>query len=139
MTFSALIVAAGSGSRAGGDKQWRSLRGKPVLRWSAEALLNAGAQELIVVIAPDAQDRAIVHRVIYDELCLGIVREESRAAYRAVIQRLVDAGARGIILGCTEIELLVGEDDSPVPIFPTTRLHVEAAVEAALSETQPST
>ena len=58
MTFSALIVAAGSGSRAGGDKQWRSLGGKPVLRWSAEALLNAGAQELIVVIAPDAQDRA---------------------------------------------------------------------------------
>ena len=58
MTFSALIVAAGSGSRAGGDKQWRSLGGKTVLRWSAEALLNAGAQELIVVIAPDAQDRA---------------------------------------------------------------------------------
>lgn len=58
MTFSALIVAAGSGSRAGGDKQWRSLGGKPVLRWSAEALLSAGAQELIVVIAPDAQDRA---------------------------------------------------------------------------------
>jgi len=58
MTFSALIVAAGSGSRAGGDKQWRSLGGKPVLRWSAAALLNAGAQELIVVIAPDAQDRA---------------------------------------------------------------------------------
>ncbi|PZU75140.1 MAG: bifunctional 2-C-methyl-D-erythritol 4-phosphate cytidylyltransferase/2-C-methyl-D-erythritol 2,4-cyclodiphosphate synthase [Brevundimonas sp.] len=58
MTFSALIVAAGSGSRAGGDKQWRSLGGKPVLRWSAAALLNAGVQELIVVIAPDAQDRA---------------------------------------------------------------------------------
>ena len=88
----------------------------------------------LTVRVPDAQDRAIVHRVIYDELCLGIVREESRAAYRAVIQRLVDAGARGIILGCTEIELLVGEDDSPVPIFPTTRLHVEAAVETALSQ-----
>lgn len=57
MTFSALIVAAGSGSRAGGDKQWRDLGGKPVLRWSAEALVNAGAQELVVVIAPDAQDR----------------------------------------------------------------------------------
>ena len=60
MTFSALIVAAGSGSRAGGDKQWRSLGGKPVLRWSAEALLNAGAQELIVVIAPDAQAKLFV-------------------------------------------------------------------------------
>lgn len=57
MTFSGIIVAAGSGSRAGGDKQWRTLGGKPVLRWSAEALLNAGAGELIVVVAPDALDR----------------------------------------------------------------------------------
>ncbi|WP_426016970.1 bifunctional 2-C-methyl-D-erythritol 4-phosphate cytidylyltransferase/2-C-methyl-D-erythritol 2,4-cyclodiphosphate synthase [Brevundimonas sp. DWR2-3-1b1] len=57
MTFSGIIVAAGSGSRAGGDKQWRTLGGKPVLRWSAEALLNAGADELIVVVAPDALDR----------------------------------------------------------------------------------
>lgn len=58
MTFSGIIVAAGSGSRAGGDKQWRDLGGKPVLRWSAEALLNAGADELIVVVAPGAEDRA---------------------------------------------------------------------------------
>ena len=72
-----------------------------------------------------------------DELGLGVVREESRAAYRDVIQRLVDAGARGIVLGCTEIELLIGPDDSPVPTFPTTRLHVEAAVEAALSDGHP--
>lgn len=93
----------------------------------------------LTVRVPAADDRALVHRIIYEELCLGVVREESRAAYRQVIQRLVDAGARGIILGCTEIELLVGPDNSPVPIFPTTRLHVEAAVEAALSETQPST
>ena len=57
MTFSGIIVAAGSGSRAGGDKQWRTLGGKPVLRWSAEALLNAGTDELIVVVAPDALDR----------------------------------------------------------------------------------
>lgn len=93
----------------------------------------------LTVRVPAADDRALVHRIIYEELCLGVVREESRAAYRQVIQSLVDAGARGIILGCTEIELLVGPDNSPVPIFPTTRLHVEAAVEAALSETQPST
>ncbi|NHC45212.1 aspartate/glutamate racemase family protein [Motilibacter aurantiacus] len=85
------------------------------------------------VLVPEAADRATVHRVIYDELCQGIVREESRQAYREVISRLVDAGAEGVILGCTEIELLVGQDDSPVPVFPTTRLHVEAAVAAALA------
>uniref|UniRef100_UPI0028978174 NTP transferase domain-containing protein n=4 Tax=Brevundimonas TaxID=41275 RepID=UPI0028978174 len=58
MTFSGIIVAAGSGSRAGGDKQWRRLGGKPVLRWSAEAMLGAGAAELIVVVAPGAEGRA---------------------------------------------------------------------------------
>jgi amino-acid racemase len=84
------------------------------------------------VIVPDADDRADVHRIIYDELCQGIVREESRAVYRAVIGRLVQAGAAGVILGCTEIELLIDASDSPVPLFPTTRLHVEAAVDAAL-------
>jgi len=84
------------------------------------------------VLIPNADDRAEVHRIIYQELCLGITRDSSRAAYRAVINRLVEAGAEGIILGCTEIELLIGSSDSPVPIFPTTRLHVEAAVEAAL-------
>jgi aspartate racemase len=83
------------------------------------------------VIVPDTQDRAEVHRVIYEELCLGVVREESRQAYREVIDRLVTAGAQGVVLGCTEIEMLVGPDDSPVPVFPTTRLHVEAAVDAA--------
>ncbi|WP_239521575.1 aspartate/glutamate racemase family protein [Geodermatophilus sabuli] len=84
------------------------------------------------VLVPGAADRAEVHRVIYDELCLGVVRPESRDAYRRVIERLVDAGAQGVVLGCTEIELLVGAEDSPVPVFPTTRLHVEAAVTAAL-------
>jgi aspartate racemase len=73
-----------------------------------------------------------VHRVIYDELCLGIVRGESRAAYVGVIERLATAGAEGVILGCTEIELLIKAEDSPIPIFPTTRLHVEAAVRQAL-------
>ena len=86
------------------------------------------------VLVPEADDRAEVHRVIYEELCLGVVREESREAYRQVIGRLVEAGAQGVVLGCTEIELLVGQDDSPVPVFPTTRLHVEAAVTAALAD-----
>ncbi|MEV8322830.1 aspartate/glutamate racemase family protein [Kitasatospora sp. NPDC056731] len=85
------------------------------------------------VLAPGADSRALVHRVIYQELCLGLVREESRAAYRRVIDELVAAGAQGIILGCTEIELLVRPEDSPVPTFPTTRLHAEAAITAALA------
>lgn len=85
------------------------------------------------VLVPEAPDRALVHRVIYDELCLGVTRAESRADYRAVIGRLASAGAQGVILGCTEIELLIGPADSPIPVFPTTRIHVEAAVDAALA------
>jgi aspartate racemase len=85
------------------------------------------------VLVPDAPDRAAVHRIIYDELCLGVVTGAAREAYRGVIARLVAAGAEGVILGCTEIELLVGPDDSPVPTFPTTRLHVAAALDAALA------
>ncbi|MFB7619506.1 aspartate/glutamate racemase family protein [Kitasatospora sp. NPDC056181] len=87
----------------------------------------------LTVLVPDAAGRALVHRVIYEELCLGVVREESRAGYRRVIEELVADGAEGVILGCTEIELLVGDGDSPVPLFPTARLHAEAAVGAALA------
>lgn len=86
------------------------------------------------VLVPDAAGRSTVHQVIYEELCLGIVREESRASYMAVISDLVAAGAEGIILGCTEIELLIGPEHSPVPVFPTTRLHAEAAVTRALAD-----
>ena len=86
----------------------------------------------LTVIVPEVADRAVVHRVIYDELVVGVVSESSRAAYRSVMDRLVARGARGIVLGCTEIELLVGAADATVPVFPTTRLHVEAAVEQAL-------
>lgn len=85
------------------------------------------------VLLPPAEDRAEVHRIIYDELCLGVLREESRQVYRDCITRLVDAGAEGIVLGCTEIELLIDASDSAVPVFPTTRLHVEAAVDASLA------
>jgi aspartate racemase len=90
------------------------------------------AQHGLEVLVPDAAGRTLVHQVIYEELCLGIVREESRAAYREVIGELVARGAEGVILGCTEIELLIGPVDSPVPVFPTTRLHAEAAIAAAL-------
>lgn len=86
------------------------------------------------VLVPDAPQRAVVHRVIYDELVLGVVNESSRQRYREIIASLVDRGAQGVILGCTEIELLVGADDSAVPVFPTTRIHTEAAVRAALAD-----
>jgi len=84
------------------------------------------------VLVPEAEDRATVHRIIYDELVAGVIREESRAAYRGVIARLVAAGAEGIILGCTEIGLLVGAADSEVPLFDTTELHALAALDFAL-------
>ncbi|MHC5560761.1 aspartate/glutamate racemase family protein [Kocuria sp. U4B] len=87
----------------------------------------------IQAIVPEPQDRATVHRIIYEELVRGVVTEASRARYRAIIGRLVAGGAEGIVLGCTEIELLVSAEDSSVPVFPTTRLHVEAAVEMALT------
>jgi len=87
----------------------------------------------LTVLVPPAQDRAEVHRVIYEELCLGAVREASRQAYQEVIDRLERAGAEGVILGCTEIELLIRPQDSPIPVFATTRLHVEAAIEQALA------
>lgn len=85
------------------------------------------------VLVPEAADRELVHRVIYDELCRGVVSESSRTGYQQVVERLVAAGAEGVVLGCTEIELLIGPGDVPVPLFPTTRLHVEAAVERALA------
>jgi aspartate racemase len=85
------------------------------------------------VLVPGPEDRAVVHRVIYDELCQGVIREQSRQEYRRVIAELVAAGAQGVVLGCTEIELLVSQEDCPVPVLPTTRLHAEAAVRLALS------
>ncbi|MGZ8805377.1 MAG: aspartate/glutamate racemase family protein [Microbacterium sp.] len=84
------------------------------------------------VLIPDEIDLETVHGIIYDELVHGIVTEESRGRYRAVIERLVVDGAEGVILGCTEIELLITDADSPVPVFPTTRIHVTAAVDLAL-------
>jgi len=84
------------------------------------------------VLAPEAQDRATVHRIIYSELVQGQVHETSRQAYRETIARLVERGAEAIILGCTEIMLLIGQEDSAVPLYDTTGLHAEAAVARAL-------
>lgn len=84
------------------------------------------------VLVPDAGDRALVHRVIYDELVAGVVREQSRAAYRDVLARLVARGAQGVILGCTEIMLLVRPEDCTAALFDTTALHAAAAVDLAL-------
>jgi len=84
------------------------------------------------VLVPDAQDRKAVHDIIYRELVTGQVLDASRQVYREVIARLVARGAQGIILGCTEIMLLIGQEDSPVPVFDTTTLHAMAAVDRAL-------
>ena len=85
------------------------------------------------VLVPEADDRAIVHQIIYDELVQGRVESASRNAYGAVIARLIEGGAEAVILGCTEIMLLVKPEDSPVPLFDTTGIHAEAAVDRALS------
>lgn len=84
------------------------------------------------VTIPNAEERAIVHRIIYEELVLGSIRPESRQQYLDIIQGMLDKGVEGVILGCTEIGLLVHQQDSQVPLFDTTRLHAEAAVEFAL-------
>ena len=85
------------------------------------------------VLVPDDNDRKIVHQIIYDELVQGIVNEGSRLAYREIIDRLVARGAQAIILGCTEIMLLVKQSDSSVPVYDTTTIHAEAAVEHSLA------
>ena len=86
------------------------------------------------VLIPEEADRESVHRVIYDELVLGKVRPSSKAQYIRIMEKLVAAGSEGIILGCTEIGLLVGEGDVRVPVFDTTRIHAIAAVAYALGE-----
>jgi aspartate racemase len=84
------------------------------------------------VLLPETDDRERLNAIIYDELCLGVIREESRAFYLEAIGRLVAVGAEGVILGCTEIELLIDQSQLATPVFPTTRLHVQAAVDLAL-------
>ena len=88
----------------------------------------------ITVLAPGEEDQAMVHRIIYDELCHGEIRDSSRRACLEIIERLTGRSAEGIILGCTELPLLIRPADVRVPVFDTTRLHAEAAVKMALAE-----
>jgi aspartate racemase len=83
-------------------------------------------------VIPDDTDRAYVHRVIYEELCRGVLLPETRVELQRIIGRLVARGADGVILGCTELPLIIASDDAPVPVFDTTALHAEAAVDWAL-------
>ena len=93
-----------------------------------DRLIGSGLDVLI----PEAIGREMVHHVIYDELCLGLIKTDSKANYLAVIDQLVAGGAEGVILGCTEIGLLIGPEDCRTPLFDTTRIHAEAAVDYAL-------
>lgn len=86
----------------------------------------------ISTIIPNEQDREIIHSVIFDELCQGIFQPSSKEAYKQIIQKLHSEGAEGIILGCTEIPLLISQEDVDIPIFNTTYLHAKEAVAYAL-------
>ncbi|MDW6005069.1 aspartate/glutamate racemase family protein [Vibrio mangrovi] len=92
----------------------------------------------IEVITPDADQRTTVHQVIYDELCLGTIKESSREKYLKIIDSLHEQGAQAIILGCTEIGLLVKQSDTPVPLYDTTTIHASAAVHEALADNVPT-
>lgn len=103
-------------------------------RYTMEKAFYRGRLEShgLAVLVPDEPDRTMIHSVIYGELVQGVVTEASKAAYLAAIDRLAARGAQGIVAGCTEIELLVTQTDLALPYFPTTRLHADAAVAAAL-------
>ena len=87
----------------------------------------------IDVYIPENEERAMVHRVIYDELCCGIISDDSRKAFAHVVEDLAHKGAQGVVLGCTEISLLIGRQDTSIPLFDTTAIHADAAVQFALS------
>jgi aspartate racemase len=89
------------------------------------------------LLVPDEPDRALVHDVIYEELTQGRVEDASRAAYQLIIAGLAERGAQGVILGCTEITLLIGPQDSSIPVFDSTRIHVEHALDVALHAPLP--
>ncbi|POA58193.1 MULTISPECIES: aspartate/glutamate racemase family protein [unclassified Pseudomonas] len=91
------------------------------------------ADQGLQVLVPDAEQRQVVHRIIYEELCVGVIREQSRRQYQQIIQSLQARGAQAVILGCTEIGLLLKPEHSPLPLLDTTELHAQAAVAFALA------
>lgn len=93
-----------------------------------DRLRAAGLDPLV----PEADDRAETHRIIYDELCKGVIREESRTAYEGIASRLAAAGADSLILGCTEVGLLLSPQNTPLPVFDTTLIHCDRAVDLAI-------
>lgn len=110
---------------------------KPILlatRYTMEQDFYKGHLEShgIQVTIPNESERTVVHDIIYKELCQGIINDSSRVQYQEIVQRGVDAGADGVIFGCTEVGLLLSAEDVPVPAFDTTQLHVEAALKFAL-------
>ncbi len=84
-------------------------------------------------MVPEPEDREVGHRIIYDELCVGVFTDAARTSYVDIVERLAARGAEGVVLGCTEIELLVRPTDTSVPHFPSTALHFRGAVDAAVS------
>jgi aspartate racemase len=88
----------------------------------------------LTVLVPEAEERQAVHRIIYDELCVGVISEASRQVYQRVIKSLTEHGAQAIILGCTEIGLLIKPEHSALPLLDTTELHAQAAVAFALGD-----
>jgi aspartate racemase len=92
----------------------------------------------IDIVTPEAEDRSMVHQVIFNELCLGQIRGASRDAFARVAERLKTAGAQALIFGCTEVGLLIGPQDVPLPVFDTTRCHCEAAVAFSLGVKAPA-
>ena len=95
-----------------------------------ERLVNSGLEVLI----PNEVAQQEIHRIIYEELCQGQLKDSSRQYYIEVIKQLAEQGAEGVILGCTEIGLLISQDDSPIPVFDTTAIHAAAAVEFLVGE-----
>lgn len=88
----------------------------------------------VEVLAPGQEDTNTIHQIIYSELCAGRIKASSRRVCADIISRLMNEGAEGIVLGCTELPLLIGSGDTHAPVFDTTRLHAEAAVDLALAE-----
>jgi aspartate racemase len=122
----------------GGAVRAASLRRPALLatRYTMEQDFYRGrlaARHGVEAMVPDERGRELVHRIIYEELCVGIVRPQSKAAYLEEIERLRRQGADGVILGCTEVGLLLGPEDTDLPMFDTTRLHVEKVLDVALA------